>query len=325
MEKWILAFDAGCGRCRDLSSMIEDLSEQTIVVRPLADPDIRGWREAALGSPAPWAPTLIAVEADQVRAWVGMRMKFRLARRLGLRSTVRLLVGMGEARNAEPVGENSAPDKKVFSRKSFLAGVGGAIAAIALTPGTVAAQTNRSASARWVELNTGTLRRTHESLISLPPEHQKAFYLRFTPAQCRQFWLDNLDSHRRTTTSAVTTSGQDEAARRLSDFLRTTRIFEDGVSEADHRELAELERLVKASYSPEAARTILTANLMTELEPAVLRLNCECSPRSDYCWGSYCRDNSGCNHVPRDGVAAGPLTGGCGTLLAYRCTGMCQY
>lgn len=231
---------------------------------------------------------------------------------------------MGEARNTENVGKNPAPDTRVLSRKSFFAAVGGAIAAIALTPGTGAAQTNRSASARWVELNTGTLRRTHESLVSLPPEHQQAFYLQFTSAQCRQFWLDNLDSYRRTARSAVTTSGQDEAARRLSDFLRTTRIFEDGVSEADHRELAELERLVKASYSPEAARILLTANLMTELEPAGPLANCACSPRSDYCRGSYCKD-SRCTRVPRDGIAPGPLTGGCGTLLAYRCTGRCRY
>ncbi|MGP3962210.1 hypothetical protein ACTWPT_40085 [Nonomuraea sp. 3N208] len=96
--RWILAFDASCGRCRGLAEQVKHIGEHRLEIMPLAHPDVVAWREQALGESAPYAPTLIRVGDGGVRAWAGGDMAIRLAAHLGIRGTYSLLRTLGENR-----------------------------------------------------------------------------------------------------------------------------------------------------------------------------------------------------------------------------------
>ncbi len=63
----------------------------------LADPRITELRAEALGENAPWAPTLLAVDGDRVRAWTGPRLSWRMARLLGLRRSAHVARSLSRA------------------------------------------------------------------------------------------------------------------------------------------------------------------------------------------------------------------------------------
>jgi len=79
----VLAFDATCGTCRRISGAVEQACEGRLEVLPLADLDVRRWREETLGVDAEWAPTLLRVGSERVRAWTGPAMAAPLVRWLG--------------------------------------------------------------------------------------------------------------------------------------------------------------------------------------------------------------------------------------------------
>jgi hypothetical protein len=76
----VLAFDASCGVCRDASRAVALRCDEKLELMPLAHPDVRRWREQSLGSRAAWTPTLIKVQAGDVRAWTGPAMVIALVR-----------------------------------------------------------------------------------------------------------------------------------------------------------------------------------------------------------------------------------------------------
>src|SRR5882757_1299577 len=57
-ERWVLAFDASCGTCRQISGVAGEACDGKLEVLPLADANVRQWREQSLGVDAEWAPTL---------------------------------------------------------------------------------------------------------------------------------------------------------------------------------------------------------------------------------------------------------------------------
>jgi predicted DCC family thiol-disulfide oxidoreductase YuxK len=102
--RWILAFDASCGTCRGISRAVAEACDGKLKLMPLAHPDVRQWREQSLGSQAAWAPTLIRIQVDDVRAWTGPAMVVALVRHLGSRSTMRVLGAlMQQRRNRDQV------------------------------------------------------------------------------------------------------------------------------------------------------------------------------------------------------------------------------
>ena len=82
----VLAFDADCHRCRAVAAAVAR-REPDLDVLPLRDYRVAEWRAGALGTGAPWAPTLLAVDEDdgedRVRAWTGAAVVVGLATRLG--------------------------------------------------------------------------------------------------------------------------------------------------------------------------------------------------------------------------------------------------
>ncbi len=97
VKKLVLGFDAGCLTCSELARRIEERVGGTLEVRSLHDPQVGHWRERALGTRAPWAPTLFEVGGIRgVRAWTGPRMALRLALVLGPASTYGIIRTLGE-------------------------------------------------------------------------------------------------------------------------------------------------------------------------------------------------------------------------------------
>jgi hypothetical protein len=106
MREWILSFDAGCSACRDIASIVQREAGTAIAVRNLLDPDVRWHRARALGTGAPWRPTLIELDGPQARAWTGPAMSARVTMRIGLRRALR--VAHAIQREVVPDTEKSA-------------------------------------------------------------------------------------------------------------------------------------------------------------------------------------------------------------------------
>ncbi len=133
----VLGFDAGCMTCSDLARRLRDQIGEKIEVLSLRDPQVQDWRERALGEDAPWAPTLLEVRGNSVRAWTGWRMGAHMARVLGTTATWRVMQVLGEKDTVPVLGTGGAARLAGhFSRARFLQGVGGALLAASVLSGT---------------------------------------------------------------------------------------------------------------------------------------------------------------------------------------------
>lgn len=90
-ERLMLAFDAGCVACGGMAASVEEAADDRLEVISLDDPVVRRWRRQALGDDAPWAPTLIEVKGESVKAWTGLKMGVVLTKKLGLSVTWRIM------------------------------------------------------------------------------------------------------------------------------------------------------------------------------------------------------------------------------------------
>jgi len=130
--RWVLAFDASCGTCREISRLVAHASEGKLEILPLAHTDVRLWRERSLGSQPPWRPTLIRIHGSDVRAWTGAAMGIRLGRRLGIPLTIRLVRLLGQLSRPEHnySSEQTNIDQSIMGRAQFLRlGTGAMVAA----------------------------------------------------------------------------------------------------------------------------------------------------------------------------------------------------
>jgi hypothetical protein len=87
-SEWILAFDAGCGRCKKVIDEITGVAGDRLAVAGLGEDRIRALRQRTLGAHPPFVPTLLAVDSDGVRAWTGPRMSLRMSLLLGPRRCI---------------------------------------------------------------------------------------------------------------------------------------------------------------------------------------------------------------------------------------------
>ena len=117
MKRYLL-FDSGCCVCTELAEQIETLSEGKLAVHSLGDPQVQVWRIEALGPNAPWAPTLLAVEGEQVHGWTGFSMAGQLLWLLGPRKSWRVLQLLQQISQPSEIIPNS-------SRRRFLKSLGG--------------------------------------------------------------------------------------------------------------------------------------------------------------------------------------------------------
>ena len=147
-RRLILGFDGGCMTCSGLAERIKEQVGDKLEILSLHDPQVEQWRKNALGSDAPWAPTLIEIKGLKVKAWTGWQLGINLSRSLGPISTWRIMQALGEM-SAAPSIENSAiidklPGKAAeavmgMSRRQFLKGIGGAAVAMSVLSATALA------------------------------------------------------------------------------------------------------------------------------------------------------------------------------------------
>ncbi|MEU0839465.1 bacteriocin fulvocin C-related protein [Streptomyces sp. NPDC005962] len=286
-------------------------SDDKFEVLPLAHPQVQEWRRLSSGSEPAWKPTLLRVRGNGVREWTGPTLSLALARRLGVRSTIRVLQALGELREEATRGPDKAPQSGgSVSRKRFLHLVGGTAAAVSLTAvGQTPAFAKASEPARaaaWVRENMSTLPRTYDEIVRHPVPYRKAIFEVLTPGERSRAWLDHFAAYR--TGHPKLSSAQERVMTRLREL--TPKVF----AEPD-RHSAELDALA------EQARRVFgfdeAAAILTRLGPddglTVRRPNCGCNMSDSWCGTLYCGP-----------VNCNPSSSGCGTLYTKPCNGVCM-
>ncbi|MEU7649950.1 bacteriocin fulvocin C-related protein [Streptomyces huasconensis] len=324
--RWVLAFDAACGTCREISIMVERACDGTLEVLPLVHPAVGQWRERALGSQAPHAPTLLRVHLDgeEVRAWTGIRMAVPMARRLGPRASARVLSALGRLR--QEVGEpliQAQQQSNTVDRKAFLRfAAGAAMAGGLLVTGSMPAfaQERQRAAEAWVKANRHALPQTYRSLTTYSLEYRKEIYRTLPPETRAQLWREQLNQYRaqHRDLTAPQRDALDQAQAYLTDPKRVD--FEYAARPATQRELDELGATVAAAFGTEETYAVVGtlgpaghAGLGQE-DMRAPRCSCRVgSPISSCTGGDFCKSGTGC-----------ATTGaGCGVGWVQPCNGIC--
>lgn len=344
-SRWVLAFDDGCGTCREISAVVRNASQGRLDVAPLRSPEVERWRALHFGAEPPWAPTLFrlsaasgpqeAEEPDEptvLGAWTGPRMAAPLLRVLGPRSAWRVLHALGRLRRRAAGKADALPGaprgRVAVSRAQFLRYTGGAAVATALvlTGRTPAFAEQEQASAhRWAARRAaeGRLPQTYTEVSAYPPAYRKAVYAQSAPQVRSSLWTDHLTAfetsrkelnsvQRAVLKSARTIAGEP------SNFDRTR--GSEGPAEPLRGRLLELHRNAADAFGAESAYAML-ANLgpvgtpeqgAGEVHAAIP--DCGCSVRDPYCVLGGCEAGNGrCRVIVDD----------CGTFYAFDCDGGC--
>ncbi|HWO68122.1 MAG TPA: bacteriocin fulvocin C-related protein [Umezawaea sp.] len=327
-ERWILAFDAECGVCREISAAIADASREKLEVMPLASPDVRSWRERALGAAAPWTPTLIQLSETRIRAWTNRGMVLPLVRRLGPRSTMRVISALGELQQQRK--DRNGPEnarRNLMTRSQFLRFAAGAVAAsgIVLTGRTPAFAAGEATEARaWVAANLSRLPQRYDDLIGYPMTYRKEIWKASAPRLRSQWWLEQLGRYQAT--------HGDLTAEQNAVMTQTLKLAADETTfnfeQADRSELMRQVKGLAASatdaFGTEEAHAVFATlgaaeNPVTRPEPCCTMPGCDCNhdqePGLNWC-GS--RD---CIYYITKPCAV--YCCDCGFLLLARCDGRC--
>jgi len=317
--RWILAFDATCALCKEVSRRVEQASAGCLEVLPLAHRDVQQWRTQALGRSAPWAPTLLKVEGTRVRAWTGVRMGPRLAIRLGPRRTVCVLRALGDPERDVQSDVNLAEGPRIGRRGMFRLSAGAGIAAALLLNGRVpafAAESRALAAGRsWAQANQSPRVGQYDELASFPAAYRPAMFAALSPSVRSNLWVEQVRRYRRMHSNVSA-----EQARVLDEFEaivadEATYTYENSEIQArlkaiEARGIAAFGRseacgLMSTLGSLNIADTRATADDRAESAQAECNcnLNSICTP--------YCYSDCGCR-----------LTfPGCGCAWAFACNG----
>ncbi|MFG1917471.1 bacteriocin fulvocin C-related protein [Micromonospora sp. NPDC048898] len=278
----------------------------------LQSPEVRAWREQALGAEPPFEPTLVRLRGDQVRAWTGLAMGARLAHRLGSRKTLQLVRAFGELRQAEVSPTGKAAEG--MGRRQLLAGLGltAGLVLVGKNPAFAESRAPKAAEA-WVSANRNNLPHRYAEFAVFALPFRQAIFAKLTPAAQGQLWKEHLSEYR--ATHAGLTSRQLAVIDRASDLLSRESTF----SRRDTVALEQLSAEAKAAFGAiEAHRLIATlgpADDAASVNFAAAIPDCTCSTLNDWCSGT-CRPSTAgrlCIWHPT----------GCGAGWIYQCNGRC--
>lgn len=312
--RWILTFDATCRTCREISESVARACDGRLEVLPLADADVRRWREHALGPEAAWAPTLLRV-GDGVRAWTGPRIAAPLVRRLGAAATVRVLSALGRLSRrangrADELPSAGEPSRSVMGRAQFLRlGAGAGVAAGLILTGRTpafAAKEKQSAQA-WVQAHRNDLPQRYAEVIRYPESYRKEIFHASSPKVRSRLWTEHIENYR--AKAAHLTPGQRDVIERALRLVRSESTFSgDG---AVRPRLRDLKRAGIREFGHDEAYALL-AVLGRATPRTALRddYDCECNTTDVWCGGGSCKPS--CNEVPN-----------CGTAWMEPCNGKC--
>lgn len=199
--RWVLAFDASCALCKEVSRRVERASAGRLEVLPLGHRDVQQWRDQALDRGTPWAPTLLRVEGTRVRAWTGVRMGSRLAMRLGPRRTVLVLRALGDPEREGQADGNQAEGPRIGRRGMFRLSAGAGIAVALLLNGRVpafAAESRTLAAGRsWAQANQSPRVGQYIELARFPVAYRPAIFAGLAPSVRSSLWVEQVERYRR--------------------------------------------------------------------------------------------------------------------------------
>ncbi|OKH98028.1 hypothetical protein A6A06_27730 [Streptomyces sp. CB02923] len=280
--------------------------------------DVHRWRAESLGDRAPWAPTLLRVDTDRVRAWVGPAMAMALVRRLGPRATLRTVAALNDLRR--PPRAEHGPGRKQFLR---LAGGAAVTAGLLIGAGRATASAAPGAGGdeaeRWVEAHRDALPQDYDAMTAHPMHYRQAIWAALPPAVRSRLWVEQLTRYRRAHPRlSPGQTGVLDAVHRIAAQeagFAFDRVDDPGPDERALRESA-------ARHFGREEANLLFATL-GPAEPSGRRgakaLNCNCSVESNYCSTSACHDNQ----CMKGRCSCRVYQRSCGYLWRYPCDGFC--
>ncbi|MBF6175168.1 bacteriocin fulvocin C-related protein [Nocardia blacklockiae] len=318
-QRWILAFDASCGTCRNVSAVVGEACRDRIEVLSLADADVTRWRQRALGADPEWAPTLLRVDGagEQVRAWTGSAIAIPLARRLGPVASVRVVHALGTLRRRADGAASELPGAPsgaaAVGRAQFLRLAGGAgVAAGLILTGTVpafAAKEQESARS-WVHAHRDNLPRTYEQVVEYPLSYRRQIFDAHTPQVRSTLWTDHLAHFRSTHTDF--TPAQREVLDRAAELLGKESTF-DGHDRAPVRaRLGDLKKAAIDAFGPDRAYAAI--GILGPATREIAANTCPCATTDGWCGDQHCYPASDCEFT----------RSGCGTAWVEPCDGRCS-
>ncbi|WP_328496542.1 bacteriocin fulvocin C-related protein [Streptomyces sp. NBC_00414] len=194
MTDWILAFDADCRFCEEVVARVRGSADGTLTTAGLTEPRIRDLRTRALGEGAVWAPTLLAVDGDRVRAWTGTALSLRLARLLGPSDSLRVVRALRDLDALRPP-----------SRRGILKAVPGlalgtflVTGGLATSPAQAVTRARGSKASRWVRANRDRLPSGYAEFASYPADYRRAVYGALSAPARSDLWVAHFANHRKT-------------------------------------------------------------------------------------------------------------------------------
>ncbi|MEZ0071025.1 bacteriocin fulvocin C-related protein [Planotetraspora sp. GP83] len=308
-DSWVLAFDASCGQCRQISGVVAEASKGRLEVLPLADPQVTQWREQALGEGARWAPTLINVQGSRVRAWTGISMGLRLARRLGIRPTIRVVQALGDQREAVK-RQAGGMGRARFLR--LMGGVGVAAGLVLAGKSPALAASAREVADEWVKANAGRLPERYAEFSRYSLAYRQSIFAAVSSKVKGSLWVEHLRQYRRDHPGL--TPEQSDVINRAIALLGAESTFAPTLGDHTERQIKELGEIAVAAFGRVEARALI-ATLGPVETPDSAEYTCECCSYDDWCVFGDC--------VYRLGNCTGWPTG-CGIGLIHACNGKCS-
>ncbi|MFE6667459.1 bacteriocin fulvocin C-related protein [Streptomyces sp. NPDC057697] len=309
VTEWVLAFDADCQFCEEVVNRVRLSVDGTLTTAGLTEPRIRELRERALGVGAEWAPTLLAVDGEQVRAWTGTALSLRLARLLGPSDSLRVVRALRDLDVLRPP-----------SRRGVLKAVPGlalgtflVTGGLAASPAQAVSRAKGSKASRWVKANRGRLPSEYSEFVSYPAEYRRAIYGALSVSARSDLWVAHFAHYRKTHSglSAEQSAALDDATRLAPQII------------AGRQQGAAVEKLEAATaeaFGESEARAVLMM-----LGPADTH---RAAPRGDQniqvldC-NSQCAGSGSCDTVCYDQGYCNWTDHGCGPLWLGPCSGFC--
>lgn len=310
--RWILGFDASCGRCSEIAKAAKNAAGEKLEVLPLEHPDIQRWREESLGANAPWVPTLIRVGATQVHSWTGLAMGMRLLTRLGPVGAIKLFKALGEVSRASSTTTSS--EDSLGRRRFFKVGAGVGIAFGIVLTGKAPALADEAGKARaWVAANRDRLPQSYTAFSKHTMPYRRAIYTELNPAIRSRLWTEHIAQYRQGHPNL--SPEQQQILSKLETYFRNESAVRARPIGVQQEEDERLGREVVNAFGEDEARALVAT--LGPVEPSgepdtAPAVACECSRGSDYCRGI-------CSGLP----SCTPSLSGCGFGWGYACDGMC--
>ncbi|UVS79640.1 bacteriocin fulvocin C-related protein [Actinokineospora sp. UTMC 2448] len=308
-QRWILAFDASCGKCRELSDVVRRACEGKLEVLALTDPDVVRWRTEALGPNPRWAPTLLRVRGERVRAWTGPAMALPLVRWLGVRSTVRVLQAIGEAREAAG-GATEGMGRKQFLRLGAGAVAAAAILAAGRTPAFGASEAD--AAKAWAAANRSRLPQTYAEMVRHTVTYRRAIFAELPAAVRSAMWVEHIDKWARA--RGGLTREQADIVAAVRKIAATESTFRLPASPEVRDALLGIKERAIAEFGHADAFRLLAA-LGPDDPQSLLAPKCACN-----LWDDWCSNETSCIAIQGD---CERTSSGCGDLWLAPCNGRC--